>query len=374
MSNPEVATTTNPPHANPEAAQVSPDRLARAVRVLQTGVETGAMPGATVCAFRRGQLFLHEALGTLDGSRPTALNSIYDLASITKPMATASSILTLVESGKLLLGAPVVDSLGDKPGRATEQLAKITIFHLLTHTSGLPAWTACYKEGLGQEAALDAIAKVPVNLTPRYEYSCLNFILLAHVVQTVSGQPLDVFARENIFEPLGLHDTGYKPAPELHDRIAPTTAHEGAENEPTVLTGVVHDGNARGIGGVSGNAGLFGTAYDVARFGEALRNPTPHHRLFGQPTNARALQSQIKPEIGGHSLLFFAYPNGLCPVGDLLSNQAVGHSGFTGTVLTIDPTYDLTVAVLTNSVYGEGKANWLHIRRKFLNALAASLE
>lgn len=375
---------------SPQAASVFPDRLARAVAVLQAGIDAGAMPGATVCAFRRGQMFLHEALGTLDGTRPTAINSIYDLASITKPMATGASLLTLLEAGKLLLGQPITEFLGDdKAAVSTGHLAKITILHLLTHTSGLPAWTACYNEGTGLDAAVSAIARVPVSGTPgtKYEYSCLNFILLARIIETVSGQTLDSYARQNVFAPLGLHDTSYKPALDLHNRIAPTIAREGP-NKNTVLTGVVHDGNARGIGAgtscarVSGNAGLFGTAYDVARFGEALRNPTPHARLFGQPTVARVLQSQIKPQIGGHSLLFFAHPNGLCPVGDLLSDHAVGHSGYTGTVLTIDPLYDLTVAVLTNSVYGDGsltedtgsKASWLLVRRRFLNALAASLE
>ena len=364
----------NEPQAvvNGQAAGVSRARLEQAIVVLKRGIDKGAMPGATVCALRRGQIFLHEALGTLDETRPVQKNSLYDLASLTKPMATGTSLLTLVERGEVLLGMPLTEFVA---GKEAAHLSKITLFHLLTHTSGLPAWTACYDEGEGQEAAVSAICRVPVTGAPgtRYEYSCLNFILLAQIIQTVSGQSLDVFAHENVFVPLGLTDTGYKPAPDLRERIAPTISREGP-NKDTVLTGVVHDGNARGIGGVSGNAGLFSTAYDVARFGEAVRNPTPHARLFGLPTTVRTLQNQIKPDIGRHSLLFFAHGNGLCPVGDLLSDAAVGHSGYTGTVLTLDPAHDLTVAVLTNAVYGDGRASWLQVRRRFLNALAASLE
>ena len=365
--------TTNQHAANPQAAGVSPERLAYAVAVLQTGIDTGAMPGATVCALRRGQIFLHEALGTLDGTRPAQLNSLYDLASITKPMATGASLLTLLERGDLLLGTPVTEFLTGVPEAA--HLSKITLFHLLTHTSGLPAWTACYEQGEGKDAALSAICRVPPTGAPgtKYEYSCLNFILLARVIESVSGQSLDTFARETVFVPLGLSETTYNPAPDLHPRIAPTISREGP-NKDTVLTGIVHDGNARGIGGVSGNAGLFSTAYEVARFGETLRSPTPHARLFGSPTTMRLLTNQIKPEVGAHTFLFFARGNGLNPVGDLLSPSAIGHSGYTGTLLTLDPAHDLTVAVLTNSVHGDGKASWLQVRRRFLNALAASLE
>lgn len=334
--------------------------------VLRAGIDDGAMPGATLCAFRRGEMFLHEALGTVDGTRATSLDTIYDLASITKPMATASSIVTLIEQGRLSLG----ENLPGYFGEAAAHLDKVTVQHLLTHTSGLPAWTACYNEGPGLDAAITAILRQPTfPAGTRYAYSCLGFILLRRIVETVSGHPLEVFARENVFEPLGLRDTGYLPDASRQGRIAPTVSEEGPDTN-TTLVGRVHDGNARGIGGVSGNAGLFGTAFDVATFGEAVRQGPP---LFGLPTRARILESQVKPEVGSHTLLFFAPGNGLCPVGDLLSPQAVGHSGFTGTVLTIDPVHELTVAVLTNSVFIDGKGKWLPLRRRFLNALAASL-
>lgn len=357
------------PANDPAAVSVHPARLARAVDVLREGIAGGAMPGATVAAFRRGTLFLHEAVGTLDGTRPAQTDSLYDLASITKPMATGASLLTLVEQGRVVLTSSITDYLDDRG----KHLGRITLRHLLTHTSGLPAWTACYDVGLGFDAALTAISRVPVGVPgTKYEYSCLNFILLQQVVETISGQSLDNFARENVFAPLGLADTGYKPAEALRDRIASTVPGEGPDKN-TVLTGVVHDGNARGIGGVSGNAGLFGTVLDVARFGEAVRE-SAGKPLFGRPTLARIAQSQIDATVGAHTLLFFAQGNALCPAGDLLSPRAVGHSGYTGTFLTLDPAFDLTVAVLTNSVFlTDGKPGWLTVRRRFLNALASAI-
>jgi CubicO group peptidase (beta-lactamase class C family) len=179
--------------------------------------------------------------------------------------------------------------------------------------------------------------------------------------------------------PLGLNSLTYHPKPTL---CAPTVSNEGPDATLTnlvTLQGIVHDGNARGIScdgeDVSGNAGLFGNAYDVARFGEALRASTRKPgRLFGTPTLRRIFESQIRPEVGGQTLLFFANPNGMNPTGDILSSRTVGHSGFTGTVLTIDPTFDLTVCVLTNAVFGDGKDDWLRTRRKFMNALAAAVE
>jgi serine-type D-Ala-D-Ala carboxypeptidase len=340
-------------------------RLVRAVDILTDGIAAGAMPGATVCLFHRGKIVLHEAMGTLDGTRPASLSTIYDLASITKPMATGASLLFLVENGQIALTAMLPELLG-KPAA---HLANVTVRHLLTHTSGLPAWTPCYDNGPGLEAAVEAILRLP-SAPPgtKYEYSCLNFILLHQIIETVAGKSLDEFARETVHAPLGLTDTMYRPPDTLRDRVAPTISREGPQKNET-LRGIVHDGNARGIGGVSGNAGLFGTAKEVAMFGEALRTG----QIFGAPTRARIFANQVEPSVGAHTFLFFAQGNGFCPAGDLLSAQAVGHSGFTGTLLTIDPTHALTIAVLTNSVFGDGKASWLTLRRRFLNVIASAV-
>ena len=326
------------------------------------------MPGGVVCIRRRGETVLNEAFGTRDGTRPAMVETVYDLASLTKPIATGASLLTLVEQGRITLTATLAeffDGLADP-------LAAVTVRHLLTHTSGLPAWIPCYNHGLGHANAVAAIlthaneSKITPGLT--YAYSCLNFILLHAIIEKVSGTTLDTFARDHIFAPLGLASLMFRPLVLQNANIAPTISREGPDKD-TVLLGVVHDGNARGIGGVSGNAGLFGTAHDVAMFGDALLSSA----LFGAPTTARLLESQIKPEIGFHTLLFFAQGNGYCPAGDLLSPRAVGHSGYTGTLLTLDPAHEVTIALVTNAVFGDGKTNFLTYRRKFLNTVASVL-
>ena len=340
--------------------------MERARAVLLRGIEQGAMPGAVVCVRRRGETLWHEALGTTAGTTPTTLTTLYDLASITKPLASASSICSLVEHGELLLTAPVTHFL---PEAST--LKDATVHHLLTHTSGLPAWIACYKdEGSGLDAAVRAILKLSLRGAPgtHYEYSCLNYILLAKIIEAVTSTTLDKFATATIFAPLGLTDLTFHPDPA---RCAPTISQEGP-NPQDILSGIVHDGNARAIcaegNSVAGNAGLFGTADAVARFGEAIL----HGGLFGAPTRQRWLTPQSTPP--GHTLAFFCKPNPLTPTGELLSDEAVGHSGFTGTALVIDPESGCVIALLTNAVYlDNSKTEFLPMRRRFFNAVAGAL-
>ena len=329
--------------------------------VLRRAIDAGAMPGAVAVVYRRGEPLLHEAFGTLDGASLATTETLYDLASLTKPLATASTLLKLVEAGEVALAQPAAEALGIDEAR----LPGVTLRHLLTHTSGLPAWAACYS---GLDAAVETILALErVAPETRYAYSCLGYILLAKILQNLTGKSLDALACERVFAPLGLASLTFAPDPA---RCAPTTAREGAEEEPVSLRGIVHDGNARAIranGGVSGNAGLFGTAGDVARFGEALRAGS----FFSAPAQARLLSPQSAPP--GHTLALFCTPNPLAPQGDLLSERTVGHSGYTGTLLVIDPAFDLTVALLTNAVLGEGKTDFLRWRRRFINAIAGSL-
>lgn len=327
------------------------------------------MPGVVVCVRQRGQTLWHEALGTRDGQQPTTVETVYDLASLTKPLATASSLCVLIESGELTLNTPVTRLIPQ-----AEALTEATIGQLLTHTSGLPAWIACYAdEGEGLAAAVRAICKVPLRGAPgtHYEYSCLNYLLLGQIIERISGTPLDRFAAQDVFAPLGLSgQLTYHPDPKT---CAPTISQEGSRlGEP--LAGIVHDGNARAVGAeghsVAGNAGLFGTAEAVARFGEAILHGAP--RLLGSPTRQRWLTPQSRP--AGHTLAFFCKPNGLTPTGELLSDQAVGHSGFTGTALVLDPTTGTVIALLTNAVYlDNSKSEFLPLRRRFMNAVAGEL-
>jgi CubicO group peptidase (beta-lactamase class C family) len=178
---------------------------------------------------------------TLDGERPATLDTIYDLASVTKPLATAASILTLVEQGRLTLTTALPSLFGE----AATHLPGVTVHHLLTHTSGLPAWTACYRDGRrGLDAAVAVILREPTAAArTKYTYSCLNFILLARIIEIVSGQTLEVFARQNVFDPLGLSpDLGYYPDAATRERIAPTRSKEtlsDADDPDALLVGKV---------------------------------------------------------------------------------------------------------------------------------------
>jgi len=339
--------------------------------LLLRAIEQGATPGATIHVRRGGRTLWREALGTTDGSTPTTPATRYDLASLTKPIATAATVAALAARADLLPSAPVSDLLGT----AGAALGGITVRHLLTHTSGLPAWIPCHAQGPGLPAAVRAIAAAPrVAPGTRYEYSCLGYILLAAIVERIAGEPLDRAARRHVFEPFGWRSLGFRPGPAAD--VAPTVAREGAEAAlPIALHGVVHDGNARSIevGGesVSGNAGLFGSVDDVAGFGESLLGRADGGAHWSDPVRAAFLRPWSDPP--GHTFALFRAPNPLEPAGDLFPDTAVGHSGYTGTALLVVPEFDLVVAVLSNAVHGEGKADWLAVRRHLMTAIAAAL-
>ncbi|MFM7320378.1 MAG: serine hydrolase domain-containing protein [Armatimonadota bacterium] len=348
------------------------DPMRAARQLLLRGIEAGATPGATVHVSRYGETIWREALGTTDGTTPTTLDTRYDLASLTKPIATAATVVAIAARGDLLLSSPIADVLGSD-GAA---FPGITVRHLLTHTSGLPAWIACHAAGPGLPAAVAAIAGAPCAAPgSRYEYSCLGYILLAAIVEHVAGAPLDQVARRHVFKPFGGRSLGFRPGPV--PGVAPTVSREGTEAElPVVLRGVVHDGNARAIesagASVSGNAGLFGAVDDVAAFGSAVCGWGKRRRqLWSDPVRHAFLDPCSEP--AGHTLGLFCAPNPLVPSGDLFSPRAVGHSGYTGTALLIDPEHDVVVAVLANAVFGEGKADWLVLRRRLMTAIAAAL-
>jgi CubicO group peptidase (beta-lactamase class C family) len=346
--------------------------LDRVISVLERGISATAMPGCVVVVLRETKTLLHAALGTLDGTTQTTTHTLYDLASLTKPIATAATVLSLVERGLLTLSTPICEFFPETQSPAT-------VRHLLTHTSGLPAWIPCYQSGHGIQAAINAILKLS---TPppetQYEYSCLNYILLAEIVRIASGKRLDHAATEAIFAPLGLESLTFSPKPE---HCAPTHSLEGPDTEKdagVVLRGIVHDGNARGIGlsgdvsggvgDVSGNAGLFGTALDIARFGQAILSG----KLFGTPTRQRLLTPQSTP--GGHTYGFFCLPNHFTPIGELLPDTTIGHSGYTGTLLTLVPELSTVICLVSNAVFSHNaKSEFLLYRRRFLNAVAAEL-
>ncbi len=333
--------------------------------ILSRGIELGAYPGATLVVTQGGDVVADLAIGTIDGLRSVTPNTRYDLASLTKPIATAAVLSDLLRSGDILLSQTVGEILGPDAGR----LKSRTLLQLMTHTSGLLPHIPCYDYGLGLDAAVDAIVRSDSEPAGTiYRYSCLGYIVLAKIIKVITGQSVDVAARARCWDPLGLASLTFAPS----GVVAPTRSLEGPEGHPVELIGIVHDGNARGIaaggnGDVSGNAGCFGTARDVAAFGRALLSG----EWLGMPLSKRWLDGQSQP--AGHSLALFAGPNPLVPKGEIFGDGAIGHSGYTGTALLMIPDLDVVVALCTNAVYADKDAFLIH-RRRIMNVIAGQIK
>jgi len=376
------------PSASPDELGLDPRRLAVADAHAQAGVDEGVYPAAVLLVARQGKVAHQAAFGALQpGSTPTRPDTIFDLASVTKP-CVATALLTLVEDGRVSLRQSVEEFLPEAAGTA---VGPLSIRQLATHTSGLPAWKPLYKAGKGKDPQLAEILRTPLHYAPgaHYTYSDLGYILLGEIIEQASGMTLDRYLRTRLFEPLGMKDTGYRPAPTRRCRIAPTANCPYRPGQ--TLVGEVHDANAHAFGGVSGHAGLFGTAPDLALFAaaligtqapghsgvqvpERLNARTPKRRILGLPTLRLAQTNQIQPEIGGHSIGWFTPPNIMLPRGDILSEAAFGHTGFTGTMIVCDPTYDLVIILLTNRVMNPAaNEGILQVRRRVINAVASAI-
>jgi len=325
--------------------------------IVEEAMARGEMPGCVVLLGRRSGIFFRKAYGfrQLEPEPETmTVDTIFDLASLTKPVATATSVLILWERGVLDLDAPVAQYL---PEFAAEGKEKVTVRHLLTHTGGLPAANPLSEYADGPEAALRRIltCKPIASAGERFIYSDLGFIVLGELVARLAGKPLDRFAVEEIFKPLGMSDTGFCPDRSLRPRIAPTEK-SGQE----FLRGVVHDPRAARLGGVAGHAGLFSTADDLWKFAAMLLNRgTWEARTFLAPHTVRTLtQPRGLPGCRGFRALGWDVRSSLS------SNRspdyspfAFGHGGFTGTGMWVDPVNDLVVIFLSNRLHPDGKGS-----------------
>jgi CubicO group peptidase (beta-lactamase class C family) len=342
--------------------------------LLARGLDEGLYLGAVYAVARGETVVARGAVGRRrePPDEPATWETVFDLASLTKPVATATAVLLLAQEGAFHLGEEIGALL---PAAVGTRLAGVTLRHLLTHTSGLPAWRDFHSHGGSREEIVACVAasdrEHPTGI--RYVYSDLGYILLGALVEAVSGDRLDRLADARIFRPLGMVDTGYLPAGERSTRLAATRCPRRG-----VLLGPVHDENAAALEGVAGHAGLFGTAPDLVRYATALLAALadrPDGSFPLSPLAAAAMaRGAIDPGLGGSTLGWFAPPNGMLPAGDFLPADAFGHTGFTGTSLLIVPSLGLSVILLTNRVYQERDSSaFLRFRRRFHNAVAGMM-
>jgi uncharacterized protein YbbC (DUF1343 family)/beta-glucosidase-like glycosyl hydrolase len=353
--------------SSPESAGFRPGGLDEVGAILDDFVGRRAFPGGVVAVGHLGKLAYLHPFGHLSydsGSPAVTESTIYDLASLTKVIVTTTMAMMLVDEGRLDLDAPVDHFL---PGFRGPGKEAVTVRHLLTHSAGIDWWAPLYKEIQGPRAYLERIQAMPLVDPPGTveKYSDLGVILLGQILERVAGQPLEDFARDRIFAPLGMRDTFYRPltrGPGVAARIAPT------ENDPwrgRVLRGDVHDENAFALGGVAPHAGLFSTASDLARFVQMLEwggvydqrrlvsrsTVESFTRLAGVvPGSSRALGWDTKSVTGSSA-------------GTLYSAGSFGHTGYTGTSIWVDPDRQLFVILLTNRVHPTRENNQIRQAR-----------
>jgi CubicO group peptidase (beta-lactamase class C family) len=316
--------------------------------ILARAVRDSAFPGAIVVVGTRDGVVLERAAGRLDWTASPAPNArtLWDLASLTKVVALTTAMMLLVEDGTIDVSAPVQRYLPEWTGPHKEH---VTVRHLLTHSSGLPAWRPLYKEAESGADALALVLATPLDTVPgvRMVYSDLGAILLGQIVTKVSGMPFDRFVAERVFAPLEMSETQFRPSADLLPRIAPTEVDPWRQRH---LRGEVHDENAFALGGVSSHAGLFSTARDLSRLARMyLGDGTLEGRRFlSAATIARFTEVQ-NPALS-HRALGWETPSGSNSAGRLMSARAFGHTGFTGTSVWIDPGNNVFVLLLSNRV------------------------
>ncbi|HYD51923.1 MAG TPA: serine hydrolase domain-containing protein [Gemmatimonadaceae bacterium] len=356
--------------APPAAVGMAPS-LGRELDSLAAAALADSMaPGVAIAVGRWGRLVHMRGYGRLDWpAESPAVDSAtpYDLASLTKVVATTTLAMMLEEEGRLDLDRTVASYL--VPQFAAPDKAGITVRMLLTHTGGLEAGAPLYRQGVrGREQYLAQIEQRPLRGAPgaHMVYSDWDIILLQSVVERITGRPLDSLFAERVAGPLGLRETRFLPDAALRPRVAPTavdTARGG------LLQGVVHDGNAWAIGGVSGHAGLFGSARDLARFAQMLLNNGSFAgtRLLAPATVAR--WTAVQDELSSRALGWDS-PSGESSAGRYASPRAYGHTGFTGTSMWMDPERGLFIVILANRVHSRGTSSrHVQLRRDVADAV-----
>jgi CubicO group peptidase (beta-lactamase class C family) len=329
---------------------MSATRLAKINRALERGILAGGFPGASIVVGRKGFAVWERGIGRIGWSRGAPIvvpnRTIYDLASLNKVVATTTAIMILYDEGKLRLDDPVWRYV---PGFAGGAKNSVTIRQLLTHRSGLPAgrdiWRIADSPWEAREAVIASALMPGCPPGACYEYSDLGPDILGFVAEAITGERLDKFLEKRVWDRLGMTDTYFRPPESLRSRVAPT-AVTSTRGYP--LQGEVHDDNAAVMGGVAGHAGLFSTASDLSIFAQMLLNGGTYG---GVRIVSDSAVEVFTTRTAGSRAFGWDTCQGDYGCGRYLSENAFGHTGFTGTSMWIDPDRDMFVILLTNRVY-----------------------
>jgi CubicO group peptidase (beta-lactamase class C family) len=319
--------------------------------ILDAGVRDSAFPGAIAVIGTKHGILVERAAGHLDWapSPPPDDSTLWDLASLTKVVATTTAVMQLYERGLIDLDAPVQRYIPEFVGPMKD---RVTVRMLLTHSSGLPADPAhyLYQQASTRDSMLALLYAAPLDTTPgaRMVYSDIGAILLGQIVVRLSGEPLDRYIAVHLTKPLALHETMFRPPRALWPRAAPTEVDTFYRHRH--VRGQVHDENAYAMGGVAGHAGLFSSARDMARFARMYLNGGSLDGARIVKPETIALFTTLRDSALSNRALGWEKPNGRNSAGHLLSPRAFGHTGFTGTSIWIDPAKDLFIVLLTNRV------------------------
>ena len=373
-----------PPPDSPAIPVVKPDWRA-VTSFLDSAVAAGAAPGAVLGVSIGGARFLH-ATGQLgaDDPAPVDASTVYDLASVTKVVSLTTALMLAVNEGMIELDVPISRYIKEFSRDGKE---RVTVRMLLAHASGLPAWRPLFRETENRAEAIGLAVKTPLESPPgtREVYSDLGLIILTHAIEIVYGERLDTLLGRRVLGPLGMHSVRFLPQPEEQHRIAPT------ELQPwrgRVLRGEVHDENAARMGGVSGHAGLFGSAPDLLTFAEWVLDgwtEGPADERTGSSIGSSEHPS-VRPSVireftrrqtlvpGSSRALGWDTPTPGGSAGRLLSPSSVGHTGFTGTSIWVDPARQLAIVLLSNRVNPtRNNPRWNPVRSRIADLVMTTL-
>ena len=369
----------------PEAVGLDASRLANADRAIAQAIADKTIPGAVLCVERHGKIGYLKAYGNkrvYPNTEKMTTGTVFDMASCSKAMSTATCAMILIDRGLLRLNDRVdqyVPEFENWKDSITGETEAIRVIDLMTHTSGLPPYAPVQelKKKYGSpnpQAVVNWISHCKRLYAPEtgWTYSCCNYIMLQQVIEKITGQTLQQFAHDNIFAPLNMRHTDYRPSKALAALCAPTEK----QADGNCLLGVVHDPLAcTMMGGLSGNAGLFSSAEDVATYCAAILNKGElNGKRILSPLAVKCMETVPRSLAQfGHTPGWGISTPSSSNSGDLLSAQTFGHTGYTGTSIVIDPANDVAIILLTNCVHPVDKGNVVRLRALVANAVAGAI-